>query len=151
MLKCLEGSLGYAAAAAFSELDKNNLVFFSSRDSYRSLPVPFVPWTSCLIRRKNVCSLFVPTTCCFLWPWGTLQPMTLKAPNDGCSLERMIACRHCPVPLCQMGSTPKHSAPGHKVKGCLRSWGFSLQRRFLYITRYLPRRLWKHACVVTET
>jgi len=39
-------------------------------------------------------------------PWGALQATTLEAPNEGCALERMIACRHCPVPLRQMGSTP---------------------------------------------
>jgi len=93
--KCLEGSLGHAAA--LTELDESKLVFSSSGDSglylYSSCPGPVALEGGRMnLQRQNA-------TCCSLLPWGALQAMALKAPNYGCSLERMIACRHFPVPV----------------------------------------------------
>jgi len=49
--KCLEGSLGHAAA--LTELDESKLVFSSSGDSGLCIPVLLMSWTCCLRRWKN--------------------------------------------------------------------------------------------------
>jgi len=96
--KCLEGSLGHAAA--LTELDESKL-FFSGTQVYvylySSCPGPVALEGGRMnLQRQNA-------TCCSLLPWGALQAMTLKAANYGCSLERMIACRHFPVPVLSDG------------------------------------------------